>query len=95
LLLVLVAGQERFRTITSSYYRGAHGIIVVYDVTNQTSFDNISKWLQEIDLFAGTNVQKLLVGNKTDLVDARTVPSSEGEVRATSLSLSLARSLTH
>jgi len=81
------AGQERFRTITSSYYRGAHGIIVVFDVTNQTSFDNISKWLQEIDLFAGTNVQKLLVGNKTDLVDTRAVPSSEGEALAAKLSI--------
>jgi len=54
------AGQERFRTITASYYRGAQGIIVVYDVTNQASFDNIRKWLEEISRYAGSNVRQKL-----------------------------------
>ena len=63
------AGQERFRTISSTYYRGAHGIIVVYDVTNRMSFDNVTRWLTEIDKYARENVNKLLVGNKSDLAE--------------------------
>jgi len=67
------AGQERFRTITSSYYRGAHGIIVVYDVTDLDSFHNVKQWLNEIDRYATENVNKLLVGNKCDLVAKKQV----------------------
>lgn len=76
------AGQERFRTITSSYYRGAHGIIVVYDVTDTDSFDNVKQWLHEIDRCACENVNKLLVGNKSDLTTKKAVDYNTAKVRA-------------
>ena len=76
------AGQERFRTITSSYYRGAHGIIIVYDITDRDSFDNVKQWLNEIDRYACENVNKLLVGNKSDLDSKRQVDFDEAKAFA-------------
>jgi len=83
------AGQERFRTISSTYYRGAHGILVVYDVTNRTSFDNVKRWLLEIDKYAREGVNKLLVGNKADGsspadLSNRQVTTEEGKLFADS-----------
>ncbi|SAM06037.1 hypothetical protein [Absidia glauca] len=83
------AGQERFRTITSSYYRGAHGIIVVYDVTDQDSFNNVKQWLSEIERYAAEGVNKLLVGNKSDLVDKKVVDTEQAKELAGSLSIPL------
>jgi Ras-related protein Rab-1A len=78
---------NRFRTITSSYYRGAHGIIVAFDVTNAESFVNVQKWLQEVERYAGDNVQMVLVGNKCDLVHDRKVSTEEAREFAESHSL--------
>eukprot|EP01015_Nassula_variabilis_P021889 TRINITY_DN3955_c0_g1_i1.p2 TRINITY_DN3955_c0_g1~~TRINITY_DN3955_c0_g1_i1.p2 ORF type:complete len:226 (-),score=35.77 TRINITY_DN3955_c0_g1_i1:41-679(-) len=72
------AGQDRFRTITCSYYRGAHGIIVVYDITDRDSFENVKYWMSEIDKYAQESVNRLLVGNKVDLSDKRKVSYEEG-----------------
>ena len=81
------AGQERFRTITSSYYRGAHGIIIVYDITDMESFNNVKTWLQEIEKFASDNVNKLLVGNKSDLTAQRQVDTQVAKEFADSLGI--------
>ena len=73
------AGQERFKSITQSYYRGAHGIITVYDVTKASTFENIQKWLEEIDRHADKGCKRLLVGNKSDLEDKREVSFEHGK----------------
>ena len=74
------AGHERFRTITTSYYRGAHGIATVFDLTNRESFEHVEKWLEEINKYAKENVMRFLIGNKSDLANERQV--SYEEVRA-------------
>ncbi|KAK5579408.1 hypothetical protein RB653_009091 [Dictyostelium firmibasis] len=72
------AGQEKFRALISSYYRGAHGIILTYDVTKRESFDNLNYWLNEVENFANrSNLVKLLVGNKIDK-ENREVTREEG-----------------
>jgi len=76
------AGQERFRTITQSYYRGAHGIFIVYDITDYDSFKNVQDWLREIDRYSSEAVVKLMVGNKCDLTDMRSVPTEEAKTFA-------------
>lgn len=50
------AGQERFRALTTSYYRGAHGVILVYDVTEQTTYDHLASWIKDVDLYSGEEV---------------------------------------
>jgi len=83
------AGQERYRTITSTYYRGTQGIMLVYDITNKSTFDSIKRWLTEIEENAGTEVSKILVGNKVDLVGkfGRGVETSEAKNFADSLNV--------
>ena len=78
------AGQERFKNITASYYRGGNGVLVVYDITDRDSFDNLNSWLIEIEKNANKNVYKLLIGNKCDLEDKRKVTYQEGKDFATS-----------
>ncbi|XP_078445145.1 ras-related protein RAB1BV isoform X1 [Wolffia australiana] len=77
------AGQERFRTITTAYYRGAMGILLVYDVTDESSFNNIRNWIRNIEQHASDNVNKILVGNKADMDESkRAVPTSRGQALA-------------
>ncbi|KAJ5068583.1 ras and ef-hand domain-containing protein [Anaeramoeba ignava] len=79
------AGQERFRTITSTYYRNADGVMVVYDVTNQSSFDQVKNWFREISSNAPQNVATILVGNKIDLESQRSISTKQGSNLANSL----------
>ncbi|CAD8109620.1 unnamed protein product [Paramecium primaurelia] len=72
------AGQDRFRTITCSYYRGAQGIIIVYDITDRESFENVKTWIAEIDKYASESVNRMLVGNKADITERRQVSYEEG-----------------
>jgi Ras-related protein Rab-1A len=73
------AGQDRFRTITSSYYRGADGIIIVYDLTDRQSFDNVKNWLEEIEKYVEEKTKKYIVGNKNDLEERRQVKAEEAQ----------------
>jgi len=73
------AGQERFRTITTAYYRGAMGILLVYDVTDENSFENIRNWIRNIEQHAAENVNKLLIGNKSDMESEKAVETKRGE----------------
>lgn len=73
------AGQERFRTITTAYYRGAMGIMLVYDITNEKSFDNIKNWIRNIEENATTDVETMLLGNKCDAAEKRVVSKEKGE----------------
>ncbi|KZT74042.1 ras-domain-containing protein [Daedalea quercina L-15889] len=80
-------GQERFRTIAAAYYRGAHGIVVVYDVTDPESFGNVKSWLTEIERYASETVKKLIIGNKSDLVEKKAVEYNTAQEFANSLQI--------
>lgn len=71
------AGQERFRTITYKFYRQANGVIIVFDITKEESFENVKTWMNSIYKHADPNISKVLVGNKLDLEDQRAVSKSE------------------
>ena len=61
------AGQERYRSITNAYYRGAEGILIVFDVTKKESFENIQNWINEVTVYTGKDVIMICLGNKNDL----------------------------
>ncbi|XP_014482093.1 PREDICTED: ras-related protein Rab-37-like isoform X2 [Dinoponera quadriceps] len=73
------AGQERFRSVTHAYYRDAHALLLLYDVTNKTSYDNIRAWLSEIREHANEDVVIMLLGNKSDCGTERIVKREDGE----------------
>lgn len=81
------AGQERYRALTNNYYNGADAVIVVYDVNNRESFDNVRSWINNIIDKAKPNVQKILIGNKIDK-KCRMVSTDEGNTIAKEFKMS-------
>ncbi|XP_042982204.1 ras-related protein RABA3-like isoform X2 [Carya illinoinensis] len=69
------AGQER--AVTSAYYRGALGAMLVYDITKRPSFDHVARWVEELRAHADNSIVITLIGNKADLVDLRAVPTED------------------
>ena len=76
------AGQERFRNVISSYFKGAHGILLIYDITCRESFKELENWLGEVERHASSQVLKILIGNKCDLEEKREIQKDEGEAFA-------------
>ena len=74
------AGQDRFRAITKNYYKGANGIILIYDVTNMQTYENVKNWISQIKEEASPNVIIYLVGNKIDVPDEqRLIKAEDGQ----------------
>lgn len=73
------AGQEKYRTITNNFYRGTDGVILVFDMNLEKSIDSVPHWIRQINLHAGGNIPKILVGNKCDL-EVRVSPEKIDEI---------------
>jgi len=73
------AGQEKFRSITRSYYRGTTGALLVYDITRRDTFDHLAEWLEDCRKYSNPNMVIMLIGNKCDLEEKRAVSKDEGE----------------
>ena len=71
------AGQELFKSITRSYYRDAAGVMLVFDISKRDSFDHLTRWIKDIEIFSGKDANIILIGNKTDLENQRTVSTEE------------------
>ena len=61
------AGQEAFQAIARTYYKGAVGALLVYDITRKETFDDLNKWLEEVKENSSKNISIVLIGNKKDL----------------------------
>ena len=70
-------GSENFRAVTRQYYRGADGAIVIFDLTDQNSFNDLKKWIKDIKNYGEKDIQILIVGNKLDLFNQRKVTQSQ------------------
>ena len=73
------AGQERYRVLSKNYYNNSDAFIIVYDITNSKSFENVTNWIMQIKENASENVKIVLFGNKSDLEDQRLISEEEGK----------------
>jgi len=78
------AGQEKYKAITGAYYKGSKGALVVYDITQKKSFENIEKWVNDLKVAGDPKITIILIGNKSDLEDKRQVLKDQGEEKARS-----------
>ena len=78
------AGPERYKAITSAYYKGAKGAFVVYDITRKQSFESVDRWINDLRAAADKNLTIIIIGNKCDLEDQRQVNKEQGEEKAKS-----------
>ena len=83
------AGQERYKSITNAYIKGCHGVLVVYDITNEDSFNNIEKWIERTYDIYNQNIKIILVGNKSDLENERKVKTETALEKAKKLNMPL------
>ena len=83
LVIFDTAGQERFKSLATNYIKKANGILLVYDITERESFENIKNWMESImDEPKNNNLPIVLVGNKSDLGEKRKVTKEEGQKKA-------------
>jgi small GTP-binding protein len=75
------AGQERYRSMASAYYRGAVGALLVYDLTHASSFESVDKWLKELRTYGSEDIVCLMVGNKADLKQYRSLKCSHQNIQ--------------
>ncbi|RNF05655.1 ras-related rab-4 [Trypanosoma rangeli] len=76
------AGQERYKSVTRSYYRSAIGCLIVYDITQRSTYESVPQWLNDVRHLAGKDVVVMLIGNKSDLSDCRQVQHNEASLYA-------------
>lgn len=79
------AGQERFRNITRSYYRGAHAVVLVYDVTDASSYNNARRWMHDVRELCTSDIVSALAANKSDMENEKVISFEKGKKLAEEL----------
>ena len=78
------AGQEKYKAITSAYYKGSKGALVIYDITQKETFANIEKWVNDLKCKGDPKITIIIIGNKSDLEEKRQISKEQGEEKAKS-----------